>query len=246
LTAHNAIKIHNYVPLGDQTLVVQFENILSIQVSRSVQSFAQLIEQQRIPGIIDLIITFNTLAVCYDPIRITYDKLLAEVQALEEHTVQTEQTASKKLYVPVAFGGEYGLDLEELSMRIGLSPEEIVQKLYSKPYYVYMVGFIAGSPYGGDIDHELVLPRRSSPRIKVKKGSVAIANKQTTIYTIDAPGGWHLLGWTPMEIFNPHREQPGLFLAGDYIQYMPITADEAERWDNERQREWDREWNSYT
>jgi inhibitor of KinA len=234
----------NYVPLGDQTLVVQFENILSIRVSRSVQSLAHLIEQQAIPGVTELIITFNTLAVCYDPIKITYSKLLDKLQSLEGHTFQSEETASKNVYIPVAFGGEYGLDLEDVSKQVGLSPEEVVQKLCSQLYYVYMIGFIAGSAYGGDIDDQLVLPRRSSPRVKVKKGSVSIANKQTTIYTINSPGGWHLLGWTPMEMFNPYREPPGLLLAGDYIQYIPITADEAERWDNQRQREWDLEWNS--
>jgi inhibitor of KinA len=245
LTAHNANKIINYVPLGDQTLVVQFENILSIEVSRTVQSFAHIIEQQGIPGVTEMIITFNTLAVCYDPIKITYDKLLGKLQALQENNLQSEDIAGKKVYVPVVFGGEYGPDLEDLSKQVGLTPEEVKQRLYSKPYYVYMVGFIAGSPYGGEIDEQLILPRRSSPRVKVRKGSVAIANKQTTIYTIDAPGGWHLLGWTPMEIFNPYREPPGLLLSGDYLQYIPITADEAERWDRHRQREWDQEWNSF-
>lgn len=155
MTADNANKIINYVPLGDQTLVVQFENILSIQVSRSVQSFAHIIEQQEIPGVTEIIITFNTLAVCYDPIKISYDNLLGKLQALQDYTLQSEDIASKKVYVPVAFGGEYGPDLEDLSKQVGLTPEEIIQSLYSKPYYVYMVGFIAGSPYGGEIDSTL-------------------------------------------------------------------------------------------
>jgi inhibitor of KinA len=233
-----------FSPLGDQTIVVHFENVISIQVSRRVQSYAQAIKKLALPGVNQIILTFNTVAVCYDPLKISYEKIVDKLSFVEESVLNSVVPEGKKVCVPVAFGGIHGPDLEELSALTGFEPKEVISKLYSKTYYVYMVGFAAGTPYCGDIDAALARPRRSSPRIKVKKGTVAIANNQTNIYTIDSPGGWHLMGWTPMEIFNPYREQPGLLLAGDYIQYMPITAEEAERWDEQSQRAWDQEWNT--
>nr|WP_255807612.1 5-oxoprolinase subunit PxpB [Cohnella mopanensis] len=232
-----------YVPLGDCTLVVQFENKISIQVNRGVQAFANLIGSRKIPGIVQMIVTFNSLAICYDPLRITFHKLADTLHGLEDQMSEAHAMPGKTVHVPVVIGGEYSPDLEEVSARTGVSSEQLIEALISKPYYVYMVGFVDGTPYCGDIDERLALPRRSNPRVKVRKGSVAIATSQTTIYTVDSPGGWHLLGWTPMEMFNPYREKPCVLVAGDYVQYVPISADESESWDEQRQREWDREWN---
>lgn len=115
--------------------------------------------------------------------------------------------------------------------------------LHSKSYYVYMIGFIAGYPYCGNIDEKLRFKRRSNPRMSVKKGTVQIADKQVGIFTMDAPSGWHLVGWTPMEVFNPHHLPPGLLNAGDYVKLEPVSADFVQSWDEERQKEWNREWN---
>ncbi|NJJ41943.1 5-oxoprolinase subunit PxpB [Paenibacillus apii] len=241
LISHMDLK---YVPLGDQTLVVQFESKISIEINRGVQAFANLINSRKISGIIQTIITFNSLAICYDPVRISFNKLADTIRGLEDQISEDHAIPSKTIHVPVVFGGEYSPDLDEVSARTGLSPEQVIQTIYSKPYYVYMVGFVDGTPYCGDIDERLVLPRRSNPRVKVRKGAVSIAMNQTSLYTIESPGGWHLLGWTPMEIFNPYQERPCALVAGDYLQYVPISAGESERWDDQRQREWDRAWNS--
>jgi inhibitor of KinA len=113
----------------------------------------------------------------------------------------------------------------------------------SKAYYVYMIGFIAGLPYMGDLDKRLMFPRKSNPRLKVPRGSVAIANQMTDIYTIESPGGWHIVGWTPMEIFNIKLDPPNLLQAGDYVKYEPISAELARGWDCQLQKEWDAGWN---
>lgn len=201
--------------MGDQAIVAQFENKLSLQVSRSVQSFAHLIKKSELIGIKHLLPAFNNLTICYDPTIIEYHKLIDKLRSLEE-----------------------------ISRRSGLSSEEVIKLLHSKPYFVYMIGFIAGYPYCGDIDERLALPRRSNPRIKVKKGTIQIVNQQTGIFTITAPSGWHLVGWTPMEMFNPNVDPPSMFRGGDYVQYIPIDAGEAENWNEQRQREWDQKWNS--
>jgi inhibitor of KinA len=233
-----------YLPMGEQVIIAQFEHVLSIRVNRCVQSFANVITQQKIPGVVQCIPAFNSLAIAYDPLVIDYYQLVETLQSLESYIREETEVANKVIHIPVVYGGKYGPDLEDVAKTTGLTVEEVVKIHQSPKYLVYMVGFIAGFPYCGDIDDRLVLPRRSSPRLKVDKGSVCIANKQTGLYTIASPGGWHLIGWSPMETFNPYDEPPSLLKGGDYVQFIPITAQEAEQWSEQRQREWEREWNS--
>lgn len=234
----------SYLMMGDKAIVIQFEQNISIETNKKVQIIARLIEDRNIIGITQLIPAFNNLTVCYDPILIGQGELLQELKKVEGHVSGEVQLNNKTLYVPVAFGGDYGPDLEEIANHAGLSKEEVISVLQKTPYYVYMIGFIAGYPYSGDIDRRLSIPRRSNPRIKVEKGTVQIVNNLTGIFTMTAPSGWHLVGWTPMEIFNPTLDQPSMAKSGDYIQYIEISKEEAELWNLERQREWDLQWNS--
>ncbi|WP_019122840.1 5-oxoprolinase subunit PxpB [Brevibacillus massiliensis] len=234
----------SYLPLGDQTVMIRFENRLSAEVNSRVRSFAHVITERKIAGVERLIPAFNSLAVCYNPVVISYQELVDELKALEGGISKELGTNGKTVCIPVTFGGTYGPDLPEVSEKTGLPPEEVVRILQSKPYLVYMVGFIAGFPYCGDIDERLVLPRRATPRLKIPKGTIAIANQQLGLYTIESPGGWHLVGWTPMETFHPYAEPPSLLVSGDYVQCIPISAEEADAWDEQRQRKWDQEWNS--
>ncbi|MCM3160765.1 5-oxoprolinase subunit PxpB [Metabacillus litoralis] len=233
-----------YFPMGDQAIVVQFENNASIEVSRQVQTFAHLISHMSIPGVNQLIPAFNNLTVLYNPKIIGYYELLKKLYEVEKLNSTEVHFESNTIHIPVVFGGEYGPDLEEISSHANLSVEEVIKLIHSKPFFVYMIGFIAGYPYGGDIDQRLAMPRRSNPRIRVKKGTIQIANNLTGICTMDSPSGWHLVGWTPMEIFNPLKEHPCILKGGDYIKYIPIDKSEAEQWNEKRQREWDQEWNS--
>ncbi|WP_084783099.1 5-oxoprolinase subunit PxpB [Bacillus dakarensis] len=233
-----------FTTMGDQAVVIQFEKNISIETNKKVQTLSRLIEESQIPGVIQLIPAFNNLTVCYDPMVIGYVELLEELKQIEGNISKQVPLNSKTLYVPVAFGGEYGPDLEEIANHAGVSVDEVLSILQSKPYYVYMIGFIAGYPYGGDIDPRLSLPRRTNPRIRVRKGTIQIVNNLTGIFTMDAPSGWHLVGWTPMEMFNPYAEPPSMLQAGDFIQYVAISKEEAELWGQEQQREWDLKWNS--
>lgn len=230
--------------MGEQAIVVQFENKASIEVSRQVQTFAHLINSNPIAGVNQLIPAFNNLTVLYNPKMIGYYELLEKLQEIEKLNSEEVDFKSKIIHVPVVFGGEFGPDLEEISKNANLSIEEVINLIHSKSYFVYMIGFIAGYPYGGDIDQRLSMPRRSNPRVRVKKGTVQIANNLTGICTMDSPSGWHLVGWTPMEIFNPFEEPPCILQGGNYIKYIPIDKNEAELWNEKKQREWDQEWNS--
>ncbi|WP_209125057.1 5-oxoprolinase subunit PxpB [Alkalihalobacillus sp. BA299] len=234
----------SYFMMGDKAIVIQFKQNISIETNKKVQISARIIEDRKIVGITQLLPAFNNLTVCYDPLVIRHDELLQELKKIESHISGDIQLDNKTLYVPVAFGGEYGPDLEEIANHAGLSQEEVISILQKTPYYVYMIGFIAGYPYSGDIDKRLSIPRRSNPRMKVEKGTVQIVNNLTGIFTMTAPSGWHLVGWTPMEIFNPNLEQISRLNAGDYIQYIEISKEEAELWNQERQWEWDLKWNS--
>lgn len=233
-----------YRLLGDQVVVVQFENEVSIEVNQKVRSLAENLERAEIKGITELIPTFNSLAVCYDPLTISYPKLIDKLEQLNDDLRADLEQTSRTVHIPVVYGGEYGPDVDEIARLKGLTAEEVIRLHHSTPYLVYMVGFIAGFPYCGDVDDRLVLPRRSNPRLRLPKGTIAMANKQTGIYTIPSPGGWHMIGWTPMETFNPYHNPPSLLLAGDYIKFEPITAAEAENWDEQKQREWDQRWNT--
>jgi inhibitor of KinA len=244
MSQHQTALGPHYVPMGDQVVVAQFENVLSIEVNQRVRAFARLIEQKQIQGVRQLIPAFNSLAIHYDPLVVDYDTLVDKLTALSHALSQGDATQGRIVHIPVVYGGKYGPDLEDVARLTGLTTDEVIDIHLSRAYLVYMIGFIAGFPYCGDIDERLVLPRRANPRVRVEKGTICIANRQTGIYTIASPGGWHLIGWTPMETFNPYHEPPSLLLAGDYVQFVPITASEAERWDEKRQREWEQQWNS--
>lgn len=233
----------SYVPMGEKTIIIKFDDILSPEVNKHVRSLSQIITERNIEGIERLIPAFNSLAVCYNPIIIKFNSLVEKLKELEKSINNERDIQNKKIFIPVVFGGNYGPDLEEVAERTNLGPRDVVGIIQSKPYLVYMVGFIAGFPYCGDLDERLILPRRSNPRIKIPKGSIAIANEQIGLYTISSPGGWHIVGWSPMETFNPYHEPPSIINAGDYVHLVHISPEEAEAWNEQRQREWDLKWN---
>lgn len=230
--------------MGEQAIVVQFKNEVSIEVSKQVQTFAHLIQANKVPGIIQLLPAFNNLTICYDPKVVGFKQLKTFLKGLENTNATQIAYESKTLTLPVVFGNDYGPDLVLVAEKAGLTTEEVIHLLLSKSYFVYMLGFIAGFPYCGNIDQRLALPRRLNPRIKVPKGTIQIVNDLCGIFTMTAPSGWHLMGWTPIDIFNPVLEPPCLLQAGDYVRFIRISASEAETWDEKRQRKWDEEWNS--
>lgn len=238
-----------YFPLGDHVVVIQYEKEVSVTRSQSIIAFSKVIEEANIEGIIQVIPTFCSIAVRYNPLFITYVEIVEILKELNAYMNVNldEQVIMKKekvIHIPVYYGEEYGPDLQYVSQKTGLTPEEVIKIHSAKPYYIYMLGVIGSFPYCGKLDKSLSIKRRSSPRVKIEKGSIVIANEQTIVITLESPSGWHVIGRTPLDTFNPDKESPVPFLAGDYIKFEPISKSLMENWNENIQSEWWGKWNS--
>lgn len=236
-----------YLPLGDQTLIVQYEKQVSVEASEKIQARAAQIRKAKVKGVVQVIPTLSSIAIGYAPHLVTFTRLIEEIHTLREPmspSVSLETNGSKTLHVPIVYGGRFGPDLAEVTRRTGLSEHEVIRLHSERTYLVYMLGMMASFPYCGDLDERLNLQRRLTPRTKSGKGAVGIADRLTLIYPVSSPSGWNIIGQTPMNIFVPRQEPPSLLLAGDRIKFEPIEAEEAALWDENRQREWNALWNS--
>ncbi|WP_235850155.1 5-oxoprolinase subunit PxpB [Niallia circulans] len=232
-----------FLPMGEQILIVQFEGILSIENNQMVQHVAEVIKSLNIRGVKDIVKGMCNFSILYDPLLINFEQLKDKLSDIDFTEVSGREQESRTVHIPVVFDEQYGLDLPELAKKLALSEEEIVEIITSNAYYVYMIGFIAGLPYMGNLDKRMAVPRKSNPRVKVPKGAVAIADKMTSIYTVESPGGWHIVGWTPMDVFDGTKNPPNLIKAGDYVKYEPISAEVAQNWNSQVQKEWNQLWN---
>jgi KipI family sensor histidine kinase inhibitor len=213
---------------GDTALAVEFGDRIDRAVSERVLALHDRLAQTPPPGVVELLPTFRSLLVHYDPLRTSR----AELSQLLERMLQgLEGTspASRRWSIPVCYDPAYGLDLQEVASRTGLDPAEVIARHCSVVYHVYMIGFTPGYPYMGDLPAELELPRREDPRTRVPAGSVAIATTMTAVYTLPSPGGWHILGRTPVPLWNRTRNPPALLAPGDKVTFVPIPVDEFER-----------------
>jgi len=208
------------VPLGDSSVLVQFGNEINISVNRRVHALASLVDASSMPGVVETVPAYGTLLVHYDPLILSFTQIK---NILQEKISQVEGNASRKprqVKVPVRYGGEYGVDLESVARHLQMRAEEVIRIHTQRTYTVYMMGFTPGFPYMGKLDDALVMPRLETPRTHVPAGTVAIAGLQTGIYPIASPGGWQLIGWTPLKLFDPTSETPFLFAPGDEVKFV--------------------------
>lgn len=216
--------------MGDSAVEVEFGQKIDPEISRQVLKFRDKVEQSEITGITEIIPAYCTLTICYDPLRITYGQLCHALNKLyrEEEPDAENQCAGRLVRIPVCYGGEYGPDLEAVADIHGLTAQEVI-RIHTEPEYpVYMLGFIAGFPYLGGMDERLETPRLEIPRTAIAGGSVGIAGKQTGIYPVESPGGWRLIGRTPLKLYDPEREPVSLLRAGDRVKFVQISASEFE------------------
>jgi inhibitor of KinA len=216
------------VPLGDRALVVEFGDAIDPALSTRIAALAQRMRADPLPGVHDIVPTYATLALHYDPVAIgcddPYDILAQQVEAWLAGQAAEGEGHGRVVEIPVCYGGDFGADMAELARRHGLD-EAQVARLHSTPeYHVHMLGFVPGFAYLGGLDPRLATPRRDSPRARVPAGSVAIGGGQTGIFPLDTPGGWHLIGRTPLRLFTPDTEPPCLLNAGDKVRFVPIDA----------------------
>lgn len=213
-----------FLPAGDTALVVEFGDEVDRAVSDQVIALADAIETRGIAGIIELVPTFRSLMIHYDPLRLNASDLQAAVEPLLGGSGPVSHRA-RLFTLPVAYGGDFGPDLAEVAERTGHSQDDVVRLLTAVTYHVYTLGFLPGYPYMGDGPEELSLPRRESPRLRVPMGSVCIAFRQAGVYSLESPGGWHLLGRTPVRLFDTRRENAVLLAPGDKIRFEPVSHD---------------------
>lgn len=212
-------------PIADHALYIDFGEVIDVAVNQRVTALARRVAQAGIVGVTGLIPTYRALTVAYDCTRIRQSRLREHMERLLAEP-DAAVAPVRSWEVPVAYGGEHGIDLKWLADHHQLELEELIDLHSAVSYRVYMIGFMPGFAYLGGLDQRLHTSRRESPRLKVPAGSVSIGGMQTAVASIEAPSGWHLIGRTPARSFLPSRDEPFLFQAGDEIRFVPIGPDE--------------------
>ena len=211
---------------GDTSLSVEFGNAINEAINHDIRAYKIALEKAGIPGIVETVPTYRSLMVHYDPSVIPYAQIRMKLEQLLNEMGEIEIPPSPVLEIPVLYGGEMGPDLPFVAENAGMSEEEVVKIHSSAEYLIYMLGFTPGFTYLGGMSEKIAAPRLKAPRVKIPAGSVGIAGTQTGVYPIDSPGGWQLIGRTPVKMYDPKRETPILPEAGQYIQFFPVTQAE--------------------
>jgi inhibitor of KinA len=215
-----------YLAAGDAALVVEFGDRIDKAINRRVHVLARALAQDPISGLGEAVPTYRSLLVHYDPLQLEYDDVVRQVQERLQRTKDVPPPPSRVVEVPTVYGGEFGPDITFVAHHNGLSIEEVIRIHSGVDYAVYMLGFTPGFPYLGGMAAAIAAPRLETPRPRVPAGSVGIAGQQTGIYPIESPGGWRIIGRTPLSLFDPHRDPPALLAAGDRVRFVPIPEAE--------------------
>ncbi|MBE0671584.1 MAG: 5-oxoprolinase subunit PxpB [Anaerolineales bacterium] len=212
-------------PLGDSALLIQLGDEIDSVINQRVHALNALLQHTN--GVLETIPAYCTLLVHYDSLNFSFSQIKSLIQENINQADESIYKTPRRLEIPVRYGGASGTDLETVAVSKGISPADVIRIHSEREYTVYMMGFTPGFPYLGMLDERLSMPRLESPRTLVKAGSVAIAGSQTGIYPLDSPGGWHLIGWTPLKLFDPDNEFPFLFSPGDVVKFIPIEDEHA-------------------
>jgi KipI family sensor histidine kinase inhibitor len=217
-----------FLPAGDTALLVEFANEISEPVNRQVQALAHALAQAHLPGLGEAIPAYRSLLVYYDPQQLSYAEVEEQVATLAARSEMITMPEPALKEIPVVYGGEFGPDIAFVAQHHGLSVEQVIRLHSSATYRVYMLGFSPGFAYLGGLPDVLATPRLPTPRTRVPAGSVGIAGQQTGIYSLATPGGWRIIGRTPLRLFNPAQDPPTLLQAGDLVRFVPLPAWPAE------------------
>jgi len=210
-------------PLGDSALLVEFGTEINPAINQRVHAFNALLQTNSIAGIIESVPAYCTLLLHYDPLILTFNEVAHWVRDKLTQLDDSFHRMPRQIEVPLSYGGASGPDLETVAAAKGISSADVIRIHSTREYTVYMMGFTPGFPYLGTVDQQLIMPRLETPRTLVKAGTVAIAGSQTGIYPIDSPGGWHMIGWTPLKLFDPTSDSPFLFAPGDIVKFIPLS-----------------------
>ena len=207
---------------GDRALYIEVGDAISPEVNRRVKGLLDAIDKAAIEGVEALAPTYRSILVYYDPLKIPLEELKQRLSDLGRALPDASSSEASIFEIPTLYGGEFGPDLDFVASHTGLSPEEVIRIHAGTDYLVYMVGFNPGFPYLGGMSEKIAAPRLETPRVKIPAGSVGIAETQTGIYPLESPGGWRLIGRSPLKMFDPSRDPPALVEAGDLVRFVSI------------------------
>ena len=212
---------------GDSALVIEFGNEISADINKKIRKMMDDIKKENIDGIIELVATYCSLLINYDVLKINYNTLVEKLKTFLNNDVETTEGEEVTLVeIPTLYNDEFGPDLSYVAEYNKLSKEEVIKIHTGTDYLVYMLGFMPGFTYLGGMSEKIATPRLESPRLQIYPGSVGIAGKQTGMYPSMSPGGWRIIGRTPLKLYNPDSDTPVYISSGDYVRYVSISEEE--------------------
>lgn len=214
------------LPAGDKAVVMEFGNEISKEINAKIRNLVKFADEAKIEGIEEILPTYRSVQIMYDPLKIDYSELVKNLEMLSSKTVEGQKETIKIVEIPTLYGGEYGPDINFVAEHNNITTDEVIEIHTGTDYLVYMLGFTPGFTYLGGMSEKISTPRLASPRTKIPAGSVGIAGSQTGMYPSETPGGWQLIGRTPVKLYDPKKEPPVLLSAGDYVRYVSISEQE--------------------
>ena len=221
---------YRIVAAGDSAIFVEFEDRIDPAVNARTIAFAEAIAAANVAGVRDVVPTYRSTAIYFDPLRTDSAALMASVEREAGRPASAPAAAVAPVRIPVCYGGDLGPDLAGVAAFAKADEEDVVRLHADGTYRVFMLGFVPGFAYLGTVDDRIAMPRHATPRVRVPSGSVGIAGIQTGVYPAETPGGWQLIGRTPVKPFDPFRDPPFLMKAGDAVQFYPIERREYDAW----------------
>lgn len=218
-----------YYPSGDSAFLLRFGSVISEEIHSKVQSYVEALQNCSIYGVLEVVPAYCDVTVHYNPIQISYQTLLAKLKSIETKLHETYVVKRDLIKIPVCYDYKFALDMNAVIEYTCLTKQDVIRKHTEPEYLVYMLGFTPGFCYLGGMDEQIATPRKDEPRKCIEAGAVGIAGNQTGIYPLESPGGWQIIGKTPLKLFNTKKENPFLFKAGDRLQFYSITLDDFEQ-----------------
>jgi inhibitor of KinA len=210
---------------GDLGLLVEFGDKIDLEIHQKIRKFFIVLGKTPLKGVVEVVPAYRSILVIYDPLKTSMERLQKEILNIEGKIEEVVVPPPETIEIPVLYGGEYGPELDAVAQHNGLTPQEVIEIHTSGTYLVYTLG-PSGFPMLGGLSRRIFTPRLKTPRTLVPAGSVGIANDQTGVYTVDSPGGWQLIGRTPIRLFDPNKEDPFLIKMGNLIKFKGVTAAE--------------------
>lgn len=215
-----------YKPYGERAILIEWPSLIDENILKDIIKFKTVIEKKNLESIVELKSAYNSLLIIYNSICRNFENEVILLKKFYKRLDSKTVNVSRLWNIPVCYDAVFGIDLEFISIEKNLSKEVVVKKHSEAVYTVYFIGFLPGFLYLGSLDSALHTPRKSSPRLKIEKGAVAIGGQQTGVYPSESPGGWNIIGNSPIEFFNPKSNLPCFAEAGDKIKFYPITLKE--------------------